>query len=155
DAAGTKAIQNEYAGVNDSGSGDIYGSTTAGLGNVISGNGNAGLDTSGSASVTIEGNFIGTDATGKVALGNGQSGYGIVSNGYNSGSAQSTSMTISNNVISGNGTGIYLAQTVGSQSSYTIANNLIGTDATGTSALGNGLEGIDLYSVENATVQNN
>ena len=39
DAAGTKAIGNEYAGVEDFGSGNTYGGTAAGLGNVISGNG--------------------------------------------------------------------------------------------------------------------
>ncbi|MFI5459139.1 MAG: Ig-like domain repeat protein [Isosphaerales bacterium] len=151
DATGTKAIENEYAGVQDSGSGNIYGGTASGLGNVISGNGDGGLDTSGS--VTIEGNYIGTDVTGTVALGNGQSGSGIIS--FEPASAKSISMTISNNLISGNQTGILLSQTVGSQSAYTIANNLIGTNATGTAALGSGTFGIDLYSVENATVQNN
>jgi CSLREA domain-containing protein len=151
DAAGTKAIENEYAGVEDSGSGNIYGGTAAGLGNVISANGSAGLDTSGS--VTIEGNYIGTDVTGTVALGNGQSGDGILN--LEATSANSISTTISNNLISGNTTGIRLSQTVGSQSTYTIANNLIGTNAAGTAALGSGNIGIDLYSVENATVQNN
>ena len=38
DATGTKSIRNEYAGVEDLGSGNIYGGTTAGLGNLISGN---------------------------------------------------------------------------------------------------------------------
>lgn len=69
DATGTKAIENHASGVDDSGSGNTYGGTTAGLGNVISGNYDGGLSTSGN--VTIEGNFIGTDVTGKVAIGNG------------------------------------------------------------------------------------
>ncbi len=151
DATGTKGIENEYSGVDDSGSGDTYGGTAAGLGNVISGNGNAGLESSGS--VTIEGNDIGTDATGMAAIGNGLAGEGIVNE--EAASATSISTTISNNLVSGNDTGILLAQTVGSQSTYTIANNLIGTNATGTAALGSGEIGINLYSVENATVQNN
>ena len=69
DATGTKAIENHYSGVYDSGSGNTYGSTVAGLGNVISGNYDGGLNTSGN--VTIEGNYIGTDVTGTVAIGNG------------------------------------------------------------------------------------
>ncbi len=151
DATGTKAIENHASGVVDSGSGDIYGSTVAGLGNVISGNYDSGLNTSGN--VTIEGNFIGTDVTGNVAIGNGLGGAGIFS--AESASATSISMTISNNVISGNYNAITLFQTAGSQSSYTIADNLIGTDASGTVAIGNKGFGLDLTSVENATVLNN
>ena len=41
DATGTKALANTQ-GVDDNGAGDIYGGTTAGLGNVISGNGDGG-----------------------------------------------------------------------------------------------------------------
>jgi Bacterial Ig-like domain (group 3) len=152
DARGTKVIANEYAGAADFASGNTYGGTAAGLGNVISGNLSAGLYTTGS--VTIEGNDIGTDATGTVALGNGQGGgYGIAN--LEATSSTSISTTISNNVISGNATGILLSQTAGSQSTYTISNNLIGTDAAGTAALGSGTIGIDLNSIENATVQNN
>ena len=47
DAAGTKSIKNEYAGVEDRGSGNIYGGTAPGLGNVISGNGEVGVDSIG------------------------------------------------------------------------------------------------------------
>ena len=98
DATGTKAITNQFAGVSDGGSGNTYGGTTAGLRNVISGNFEGGLIASGS--VTIEGNYIGTDVTGNVAIGNGQSGDGIFSS--ESAAATSISMTISNNVVSGN-----------------------------------------------------
>ena len=151
DATGTKAIENYSSGVYDSGSGNIYGSTMAGLGNVISGNYASGLNTSGN--VTIEGNYIGTDVTGKVAIGNGLGAAGIFS--AESASAKSISMTFSNNVVSGNYDAIKLYQTVGSQSSYTISDNLIGTDASGTVAIGNKGFGLELTSVENATVQNN
>jgi hypothetical protein len=64
-------------------------------------------------------------------------------------------MTISDNVISGNYEGVLLYQTVGGHSAYTIANNLIGTNAAGTAVLGKGEFGLDLNEVENATVQNN
>jgi hypothetical protein len=151
DAAGTKSIKNEYAGVEDRGSGNIYGGTAPGLGNVISGNGEVGVDSIGS--ITIEGNDIGTDATGHVALGNGQFGEGIM----NEESAQATSIstTISNNVVSGNYGGMLIAGTPGSQSAYTIADNLIGTDAAGTAALGNKGFGLEFDDVDNATVTGN
>ena len=40
---GQRRSANSYEGVEDIGSGDTYGGTTAGLGNVISGNGSAGI----------------------------------------------------------------------------------------------------------------
>ena len=70
DAAGTKGFENQSAGVSDFGSGDTYGGTAVGIGNVISGNGTGGIISSGN--ITIEGNYVGTDATGNVALGNGR-----------------------------------------------------------------------------------
>jgi CSLREA domain-containing protein len=154
DATGTKLLPNGEAGVSDNGSGDTYGGTTAGLGNVVSGNGGHGIIATGS--VTIEGNFIGTDATGTVALGNGPTasgGLGIsISNGF-----QTNAITgvISNNLISGDDDGIEISLALGSQSSFTISNNLIGTNLAGTSALPDGGNGIQLGNVENATVQNN
>jgi CSLREA domain-containing protein len=152
DASGTKALGNEYAGVEDMSSGNTYGGTGAGLGNVISGNREIGVDSL--SSITLEGNFIGTDATGKVALGNGTGGGTGIQN-LEASTGTSISTIISNNLISGNSTALRLSQTVGSQSSYTIDNNLIGTDVTGTTAMGGSGIGLDLYSIENATVQNN
>ena len=98
DATGTKAIENHYAGVYDSGSGNIYGGTTAGLGNVISGNYAGGLNTSGKRHDRGQLHWHGRDR--QCRLGNGQSGAGIFS--AESASATSISMTISNNVVSGN-----------------------------------------------------
>jgi parallel beta-helix repeat protein len=152
DAKGSKVLDNDNVGVEDDGSGDVYGGTAPGLGNVISGNFFADLSTTGN--VTVEGNYIGTDVTGTVAVqGTQPTGEGIFS--MEPATATSIAMTITNNLIAGPSKGIELIQTVGSQSSYTIANNLIGTDASGSSAIAVKGEGIDLYSVENATVQDN
>ena len=93
----------------------------------------------------VEGNFIGTDYTGTVALGNLGSGvYGTAVGGVqiDSGSAgntigglTATPGTGAGNVISDNGlAGVILN---GAGSNNLIAGNLIGTDATGTVALGN------------------
>jgi hypothetical protein len=154
DATGTKALGNGYYGVSDNGSGDIYGGTAAGVGNVISGNGEYGIAASGN--ITIEGNYVGTDATGNVAVGNGPTysgGTGIYcAEALN---AKSVTAVISNNVVSGNSDGIRVFTNVGSQSAYTIADNLIGTNAAGTAGVGNKGIALDLHSVENATVQNN
>ena len=79
----------------------------------------------------IEDNYIGTDVTGSIALGNGGSGiFGSSGIGLH---------VIRRNVVSGNsGNGI----TLGVGIFNTVEDNFIGTDATGTSALGNGLNGI-------------
>jgi parallel beta-helix repeat protein len=151
DAAGTKGFSKGQSGVADFGSGNTYGGTTAGLGNVISGNAGDGLKSTGN--ITIEGNFVGTDATGNAALGNG--GFGLACGGA-VGSNAAITIVISNNVVSGNGeSGISVQPASQTLSTFTITNNLIGTNAAGTAALGNASVGLQLGSVENATVLNN
>ncbi len=96
----------------------------------------------------IEGNFIGTDITGSVAMPNRQDGI-VVTNG-SAGNTIGGTDPGSTNVISGNGTdpndqdrsGILLsgATVTGNQ----ILGNFIGTDATGFGAVGNGLRGVYL-----------
>ena len=48
--------------------------TSTATGNLISGNGGSGIFLEGAASAVIQGNVIGTDRTGTVALGNGIEG---------------------------------------------------------------------------------
>ncbi len=157
DAAGTKALGNQGVGVWDGGTANTYGGTTAGLGNVISGNA-GGIDAVGS--ITVEGNFIGTDATGNVALGNGPVGVGISDATYPAATVAVTT-TVTDNVVSGNTAGgISIGEGFPSSSVYTISNNRIGTNAAGTaalgnSALGNSWGGLLLYGAENSTVLNN
>ncbi len=148
DALGTTALGNRLQGVFDHGSDNTYGGTTAGLGNVISGNGSGGIQAA--FSVVIEGNFIGTNATGTAALGNGAGGDGI----SNSDGGEAASTTITNNVVSGNHTGIFEFTLVPS-STYVIANNLIGTDVNGAVALGNSADGLQLNFIESALVLGN
>ena len=153
DATGTKGIPSRSAGVSDQGTGDTYGGTAPGVGNVISGNNEDGIIATGS--ITIEGNYVGTDANGNVALGNDAADSAGVGIDDTQQVAATATTIISNNLVSGNDDGIYVSTAQGSQSTYTIANNLIGTNAAGTSALGNSGYGIQLESVENATIQNN
>lgn len=87
-----------------------------------------------SASNTIQGNFIGTDITGKIARAN--TNYGIVI--YTTGNTIGPS-----NVISGNAyAGILLSGITATANKIT--GNLIGTDATGKAALPNGYGGFYL-----------
>src|SRR5262249_17787876 len=82
----------------------------------------------GTTGNVVQGNYIGTDATGATALGNG--GGGAVYDGAN------------NTPIAGNGIsarsvdGIYLPDAT---TGTLIAGTFIGTDTTGTVALGNGV----------------
>ena len=89
---------------------------------------------------TIEGNFIGTNAAGDTALGNGFSG--LILNTENNGIGNTIGGTspAARNVISGNAwDGVWIhTQTP----SNLVQNNFIGTDATGTKDLGNGGSGV-------------
>ncbi len=114
------------------GSGATIGGTSAGAGNLISGNTQIGVDLGliGSTGDVIEGNEIGTDITGTLALPNGYAGV------YDSGSLDSTiggTATGAGNLISGNVYGVFLDAASGNL----IAGNRIGTDTTGTIALPN------------------
>jgi hypothetical protein len=83
-AAGTAAVPNGqvtgWGGLSLGGTNNQIGGTAAGAGNVMSGNLGAGVGGAGSGH-TIQGNFIGTDATGSAALPNsnypGQPGFGV------------------------------------------------------------------------------
>jgi hypothetical protein len=84
------------------------GGTTTGARNIISGNIRMGVnlsaDTSGGHNL-VQGNFIGVDATGTNALGNGQDGVHI----YNAFDVIGGSTRGARNVISGNsGTGVFI-----------------------------------------------
>ncbi len=99
DPIGTTALGNGLYGLRLVGSmDDLIGGTQASQGNVISGNASDGIyfDT-GSTGNVVEGNDIGVDASGTLALGNG--GYGVYLTG-----AYGNQVT-DGNVISANGQG--------------------------------------------------
>ena len=89
--------------------------------------------TDGSDNNHIEGNFIGTNATGTAILGNGSAGVEI--NGLNDGNVVGGNLAEQRNLISGNeGDGVF----AGTDGTDTIQRNLIGTNKTGTKDLHNG-----------------
>lgn len=136
DTTGMVALHNGYAGIEIEGaSGNLIGGPSEEARNLISGNTcggppppRAGIRLLGNDN-TIQGNWIGPDATGSSTFPNFSNGYaGIwMANGY-------SGNVIRDNLLSGNdGDGIYMSGV-----NTTIANNWIGTDASGTAALPNG-----------------
>jgi titin len=131
DITGTQALGNGGDGVFLDADGDTIGGTAAGAGNLISGNTFDGIDIPTGINTTIQGNKIGTDITGTQALGNRQVGLFADSGGNTIGGTA----TGAGNLISGNRLdGIEL---LGSGTGNLVQGNLIGTDITGTQALGN------------------
>ncbi len=134
-AGGTVAVANVGDGIIVEAGSDTIGGTTAAAGNVISGNAYGGVEIVFSASNLIEGNLIGTDAAGTVAIGNGGDGVdlGDAATGNTiGGSAAGAGNLISGNA--GNGVQIFNSGTTGNL----VEGNLIGTDITGTVAIPNG-----------------
>ena len=197
DATGTTALGNGFVGVAVVGTGTnaTIGGTTLGSGNTISGNVRTGVHID-AADANVQGNVIGTDVSGMVALGNAEDGLALLGSATHAvigGPASDSGNTISANgrhgisigaedvAIDGNrigttadgasplgngGVGIisFAARTaigspgVGNTISAnaasgvyldgpdaTVQGNLIGTDATGTTALGNGVVGVAIF----------
>jgi parallel beta-helix repeat protein len=120
--------------------------------NLISANGWSGIAIEGlsTTATSVLGNRIGTDASGQVDLGNRVMGVWVVgSSGNQIGGLQPGE----GNLISGNDVnGVVIAGA--SASANLVVDNLIGTDATGTYAIGNVL-GIHLADAPGNTVTGN
>ena len=111
--------------------------------NVISANSGFGIITdSGATGLAIEGNYVGTDATGTLDRGNTQFGIYVNAPGALIGGLTSTPGTAPGNVVSGNGTavgngtGIAVVGDGG-----TVEGNIIGLDRTGTTVLPGNVQG--------------
>jgi CSLREA domain-containing protein len=106
-----------------------------------------GIVLSGAGNNSVQGNFIGTDSTGGVDLGNGASGIRI--QGASAGNNIGGSSPDARNVISGNNGDGVLITGAGSDGNF-VANNYVGTNAAGTAPLGNSGNGIAVTSsIEN------
>jgi hypothetical protein len=147
DVTGEKPLGN-LIGITSFGSNTTIGGAAPGAGNVISGNSQYGVNLVGRGNNFVKGNLIGTDRTGTKPLGNG------VANSVNDGIFVGESGDIiggvepgAGNVISGNGgNGISLGVSGTFSSNISIQGNFIGTDRTGTLAIGNGAAGIQIYA---------
>jgi hypothetical protein len=143
DAGGSTSLGNGGDGVIVYSSGNTVGGDTPLAGNLISGNAGNGIDLVGNNNL-VEGNLVGTDAAGTVALGNGGDGVIIFSTGNTVGGLTAAA----GNVISGNtknGVEISGNGATGNQ----VLGNRIGTDLTGTTAIGNGGSGVIVFGASN------
>ncbi|MDX6557826.1 MAG: hypothetical protein QOF72_875, partial [Blastocatellia bacterium] len=146
--AGTAAIPNTNNGIGiERGStGTVIGGSTASARNIISGNTGNGINITNfevaADGNTIQGNYIGTNGAGTAAVGNNGNGIGLngVANTIIGGTAPGAG-----NIVSGNlGAGITLGaaspggvQPLVGCAGTQILGNYIGTNATGTAAIGN------------------
>jgi len=149
DATGSSKIANGSAGVSLSNSAtNKIGGVNAGEGNLISGNTGNGVEigefTAGTTiNNLVQGNLIGTDKTGNIALGNGNCGL-LLGFGSPSNNTVGGTTAAARNVISGNvTTGVFISGN--NPSNNLIQGNLIGTSAAGTAAIANG-EGVTVYA---------
>jgi hypothetical protein len=128
---GTRAGNNRAGLTLESGSG---GSTIRGL--AINRFGDDGIHVTRSSGNLIEYNFIGTDPSGRLALGNGGDGIQLYFSAANN--------VIRYNVISANARGISIGIGNTDNDNNIIQANRIGTDAMGTVRLGNATAGITI-----------
>ena len=146
-AAGDAALGNGRDGINISADNNTIGGMAEGAGNLISANAQNGvLVRSGVTGTLLQGNHIGTDASGTKVLGNGQHGVHIApaANTTVGGTAESA-----RNLISGNGlSGVAASGATGTL----VQGNYVGTDITGTVDLGNAHYGVDFYNSSDNTV---
>ena len=128
----------------------LSGAVVLSYGNLISGNTTSGVYLTGASSTnTLEGNFIGTDRTGKVRLPNG-SGVLIDSGSYandvggeNEPTLDLRINTLAGNIISGNTAGSGVAIAGEGTSANVVEGNFVGIDSSGSSAIGN-LDGVTI-----------
>jgi titin len=140
DVTGAVDLGNAQDGVRiDGSSGNTIGGTTAAARNVISGNNVRGIRIlNGATGNVIQGNYIGTDVTGTVDVGNTAAGVFIELSSNNT-TIGGTSLG-ARNIISGNDTfGIHVLT---SSTGTVIQGNYIGTDVTGTVDVGNSITGV-------------
>lgn len=150
DMTGTKALGNSGGGIviKAGASKNVIGGDMPGARNLISGN-DDGNDATEDAGIWIEdantadnrvvGNYIGTDVTGAVVLGNGDTGIGLGLGAHDTVIGGETPGA--SNVISGNGGHGVALQQAGTDGNRIIGNT-IGLDATGTYSMTNGYEGV-------------
>jgi hypothetical protein len=146
DAQGGFAVGNGIGVIVDSyGTETVIGGYSEGERNVISGNRGDGVWIAGSRTELIS-NYIGTNAAGTLAVGNGDDGVHLDNASQNllSGPVYPPDLNpLTGNVISGNsGHGVHIAGREGSGNE--VYRNRIGSNATGTAALPNGLDGVHI-----------
>ena len=155
-AAGTAAMPNTIGGVvvGANATYNTIGGSGPGAGNLVSGNTGPGVwilrtfnatTYPPSPNNTIQGNIVGLDASGTLALGNAQ---GILVDEPDTtigGAADGARNVVSGNLLSG-------IEIAGTATNVVVQGNYIGTDITGTLDVGNSLDGIRVSNAPGNTI---
>lgn len=144
DAAGTTPRPNSIGLFLTASSNNLVGGTTAAARNVISGNTSHGIVVGGDDNA-VQGNYIGTNASGTAAIG-GSTGVEVSGRSTGNNLIGGTSPG-AGNLISGNTRGIFVTGP-----GTTIQGNLIGTDVTGTRRLTGTGTGISMFQATNTLI---
>ena len=134
DASGVLDRGNTQEGIEiDLANNNIIGGTIAGARNVISGNDSDGIEIDGADFTIVQGNYIGTDFTGTLTIGNGRDGIDLNDNGVDGATGTLIGGAGANegNLIRGNG--IYGIQVRGAS---VINNSILGNQIYGNVQLG-------------------
>ncbi|MCI0618095.1 FG-GAP-like repeat-containing protein [bacterium] len=144
DITGTIALGNSGNGIEIDSPNNTVGGAAAGSINIISGNiVGIRLSTVEATGNLIQGNYIGTDVSGLLDVGNGT---GVSINANNNTVGGTTS--ILRNIISGNGSGIQITNCTDNF----IQGNFIGTDVSGTASIANNAAGVIILAAANNTI---
>jgi titin len=150
DRTGTADLGNTQNGVvlEEAATRNVIGGAVAGARNIISGNDANGVLIQGidAALNRVRGNFIGTDRTGTLDLGNTL--FGVALRGGAHDNAIGGDLAGTGNVISGNDSSGVLLEELDTEDNL-VQGNWIGTDATRTLDLGNALHGV--FITDNAS----
>ncbi len=164
DIPGDNDIQGNFIGTNATGSApaangvdgiividssdNVIGGAEPGEGNLISGNGKNGIAIVDAASTgnVVQGNYIGTDVNGTIAVSNTEDGVAfgqlqqpVVGVGYASNNTVGGTAAGARNIISGNGwNGVHIDSGAGN----VVQGNYIGLDVNGTAAVPNIQDGV-------------
>jgi len=116
---------------------NTIGGTASGTRNLISGNNGDGVELNGAGATSnlVQGNYIGTNISGTLSLGNAGHGVLLLSGAANNtigGASAGAGNVLSGNVLAG------VRFENGATTGNFVQGNLIGTNAAGTAALGNG-----------------
>lgn len=170
DVTGTKPLPNRFVGVGltDGATANTIGGLAANTRNIISGNGGNGpggiiISNSRTIDNVIQGNYIGVDKAGTAALPNGFYGGIVMAYGAHTNTIGGVTAG-ARNLISGNGGdgivftserlagGINPAGDNDNPHDNKVLGNTIGADVTGTTALGNSSDGVELGGAQNNVI---
>lgn len=148
DVTGTVALANG-TGVATQSSSNTIGGTTAAARNIISGN--LFAVTLGGSDNVVQGNFIGTDVMGTKTLSNFIS-VSIAGGNNTIGGTTAAARNLISGTTASNSSGGVTIDTRSGTTGNRVQGNFIGTDVTGTKALGNAHSGVFINNAVNSTI---